>query len=367
VRVDRIELAHVRIPLHAPFRISSGAVSEKDAIITKVFAEGLIGWGESSPMAGTFYSEDSPESTWTCLRSQIIPRIIDKQVLSREDLCTILDQIEGNSFAKAGVETAWWDLEAQQKGVPLYTLLGGTRKRIASGLAVGIYSTIDELLRAIERQLSAGYQRIKIKIEPGWDIEPVRAVSKAFPSLPLMVDANAAYGREDVGLFQQLDEFQLIMFEQPLKKTDLEGHAELQSKIKTPICLDESLSDLTALKRAIQLGSCQVANIKIQRMGGLQTAREGHDYCAKAGIPVWAGTMPELGIGSAQALHLATLPNFIYPTDVEASYRWFVDDIIEPWITVKEGWIELLDGIGYGFKIDEQKLKRYTIRSEVFR
>ncbi len=366
MRVDKIELAHVRIPLHAPFRISSGAVSEKDAIITKVFAEGLIGCGESSPMAGTFYSDDSPESTWTCLRSQIIPRIIDKKVLSREDISAILDQIEGNSFAKAGVETAWWDLEAQQKGVPLYTLLGGTRKRIASGLAVGIYPTIDELLRAIEPQLTAAYQRLKIKIEPGWDIEPVRAVSKAFPSLPLMVDANAAYGRADIGLFQQLDEFQLIMFEQPMKKTDLEGHAELQSKINTPICLDESLSDMATLKRAIELGSCRVVNIKIQRMGGLQTAKEAHDYCAKARIPVWAGTMPELGIGAAQALHLATLPNFTHASDVEPSSRWFVDDVIEPLITVKDGWIELPSGAGYGFHVDEKKLRRYTIRSEVF-
>ncbi|MEK6570175.1 MAG: o-succinylbenzoate synthase, partial [Bacteroidota bacterium] len=218
----------------------------------------------------------------------------------------------------------------------------------------------------IERYLTEGYKRVKIKIEPGWDLEPVKEVRKHFKNVPLMVDANAAYTRNDISLFQQLDEFDLIMFEQPLAKSDLEGHAELQAKVRTPVCLDESAADIAAVKKAISLGSCKIINIKVQRMGGLGKSKEVHDLCQQANIPVWAGTMPELGIGSVQAIHIATLPNFSYPTDVESSSRWFVDDIIEPWIEVKDGWITVPSEVGYGFRIDERKIQRYALRSETF-
>jgi O-succinylbenzoate synthase len=357
---------HIRIPLHTPFRISSGAVSEKDAIVVVVYSEGLVGYGEASPMAGTFYSEDSPESTWECLTSEILPKLTSRRELDRDQLSLILDGIRGNSFAKAGIETAFWDLEAKQNAVPLYKLLGGQEKRIPSGLAVGIFQTLTELLSTIERYLTEGYKRVKIKIEPGWDIEPVKEVRKHFGNVPLMVDANAAYCRNDISLFQQLDEFDLIMFEQPLAKSDLEGHAELQAKVRTPVCLDESAADIAAVKKAISLGSCKIINIKVQRMGGLGKSKEVHDLCQQANIPVWAGTMPELGIGSVQAIHIATLPNFSYPTDVESSSRWFVDDIIEPWIEVKDGWITVPSEVGYGFRIDERKIQRYAVRSETF-
>lgn len=367
VRIDRIDLVHVRIPLHAPFKISSGEVSQKDAIIVAVYSEGLVGYGEASPMAGSFYSEDSPETTWDCLTKQILPKLQLRKGVDRSQLDHVLDQVERNSFAKAGLETALWELEAKRKAVPLFQLLGGTQSRIPCGLAVGIVPTITELLHTIERYLAEGYKRVKIKIEPGWDLEPVRAVREHFGNIPLMVDANAAYRRFDIALFQELDEHELMMFEQPFGKDDLEGHAELQSRVRTPVCLDESAKDIAAVKDAIALGSCRVFNIKIQRMGGLGKALQVHDLCRQADIPVWAGTMPELGIGSAQTIHLASLPGFSYPTDVESSSRWFVDDIIDPWIEVKDGWLIVPDEVGYGFRVDEKKVQRYAVRSETFR
>ncbi len=367
MHIDRIDMVHVRIPLHAPFKISSGTISETDALVIAIYSEGLIGYGEAAPMAGSFYSEDSPESTWDCLHDQIIPKVLAHKNMEPVLLQEVLDGIEENSFAKAGIETAFWDLDAKRQGLPLFELLGGKAKRIPSGLAVGICPTINEVLETIDRYLGEGYKRLKIKIERGWDLEPVKMVRKHFPDIPLMVDANAAYTRADISLFRKLDEFDLMMFEQPLPKSDLEGHAELQSNVRTPVCLDESAIDLRAVEKAIEMESCKIINIKIQRMGGLAKAKQVHDLCQRAGLPVWAGTMPELGIGSAQAIHLATLPNFSYPTDVESSSRWFIDDIIEPRIQVKDGWIEVPDGVGYGFAIDEKKIRKYAIRSETFR
>ena len=366
VRVDRIDLIHVRIPLHSPFKISSGVVSEKDAIIVAVYSEGLVGYGEASPMAGSFYSKDSPETTWQCLRYEILPRVKLRHDLDRSRLDFILDQVQGNSFAKAGIETAFWELEAMRGAVPLWQLIGGTQSRIPSGLAVGIVSTVSELLQEIELRLAEGYKRVKIKIEPGWDLEPVKAVRGHFGNIPLMVDANAAYRQVDIPLFEELDEYGLMMFGQPLGKDDLAGHAELQSKVRTPVCLDESAKDIAAVKDAIALGSCKVINVKIQRMGGLEKAKQVHDLCHEAGIAVWAGTMPELGIGSAQAIHLSSLPDFSYPTDVESSFRWFVDDIIDPWIEVKDGWLTVPNETGYGFRVDEKRVQKYAVRSETF-
>src|SRR3990167_10800080 len=223
-----------------------------------------------------------------------------------------------------GVETAFWDLEAQKRGLPLHKLLGGERINVESGLAVGIYPSVGALLAAIERYLVEGYKRVKVKIQPGWDVEPLLAVRGEFGRLKLMADANCAYSRNDVDHLKALDDFEMMMIEQPLPKGDLEGHATLQAMMSTPICLDESATDLRTLRKAIEFGSCRIVNIKIQRVGGLKHAKEMHDLCSQAGIPVWGGTMPELGIGGAQTLHLSTLPNFHFPTDVESSKRWFV-------------------------------------------
>lgn len=367
MKIDHITLTHVRVPLVEPFRISNGEIAEKDAIVVSVFSGGLVGYGESSPMSGSFYSDETPESAWSCLTNDLIPRLLPIAPDSIEEVNTLLDQTKGNAFAKAGIETAFWDLQAQQNGKPLYAELGGSRTEVESGLAVGIYPTVRELLRAIEKHLVEGYKRVKIKIQPGWDMKPLSEVRGEFGKIALMVDANCAYTQEDLHHLKALDDFELMMVEQPLPKDDLEGHAALQAVLRTPVCLDESAKDVPTVKRAIELKACKIVNIKIQRVGGLQNAKKVHDLCAENSIPVWGGTMPELGIGGAQTVHLATLGNFMFPTDVESSRRWFVDDIIEPFLEVRNGMISVPESTGNGYKVDPRKVQQYKVREESFR
>jgi len=366
MKIDRVTLTHVRIPLVEPFRISNGVVAEKDGILVGLFSEGLIGHGESSPMSGSFYSDDTPESVWECLAKELIPCVLKERPGDIPGVNRMLDAHPVSAFAKAGIETAFWDLEAQAKNLPLWKLLGGEKHAVESGLAVGIYPTIAELLQSIERHLAEGYMRVKIKIQPGWDIKPLTEVRGEFGAIPLMVDANCAYTQQDIGHLQSLDDFDLMMIEQPLARADLEGHAKLQGMLKTPVCLDESAEDLSAVHKAIQLKSCKIVNIKIQRVGGLLHAREIHDLCKSADIPVWAGTMPELGVGGVQTLHLSSMSNFSYPTDVESSKRWFVDDVVDPLIEVDAGTIALPRQPGNGYRINETVVKKYLVREESF-
>ncbi len=367
MKIDQITLTHVRVPLVEPFRISSGEVAEKDAILVGVFSGGLVGYGESSPMSGTFYSGETPDSAWNCLTDELIPRVLRSAPDSIREVNSLLDQVKGNAFAKAGIETAFWDLEAQKVRKPLRALLGSDRSKVESGLAVGIYPTIRELLLTIEKYLVEGYKRVKIKIQPGWDMKPLSEVRGEFGKIALMVDANCAYTRKDLNQLGALDNFDLMMVEQPLAKDDLEGHAALQSILQTPVCLDESAEDVPTVRKAIELKACRIVNIKIQRVGGLQNAKKVHDLCAEHGIPVWGGTMPELGIGGAQTVHLATLGNFLFPTDVESSRRWFIDDIINPLLEVENGLITLPEGIGNGYTIDSRKVQQYKVREESLR
>ena len=367
MKIERITLNHIQIPLLEPFKISNGEVRSNDGIIVGVWSQGIVGYGEASPKSGSFYSEDTPESVWENLTRHLVPAVLRKSPETINDVNTILDGMSGSPFAKAGLETAFWDLIGQSERKPLFVLLGGDEKPIPSGLAVGIYDTIEDLLDAIERYLSEGYKRVKIKIQPQWDIKPMEAVRKQFGDIPLMVDANCAYSQKDIPHLRNLDEFDLMMIEQPLPRADLDGHAKLQAQVKTPICLDESAEDLDAVRRALEIRACKIVNIKIQRVGGLKKAKEIHDLCAGAKIPVWAGTMPELGIGSAQTLHLATLPNFTFPTDVESSRRWFVDDIIEPFIEVEKGEIRIPGGSGNCYRLNEKAMKKYKVQEAAFR
>jgi len=366
MKIDRITLDHVRVPLVEPFKISNGVIAEKDAIIVGVHIGGIVGYGESSPMSGSFYSEETPESTWDCLTKELIPLLLRETTSSIESVNALLDTVPGNAFAKAGLETPFWDLEAQRQNVPLWKLLGADRISVESGLAVGIYPTIRELLLAIERCLVEGYKRLKIKIQPGWDLKPLTEVRGEFGAIPLMVDANGAYTRESLPHLKSLDDFDLMMVEQPLPKKDLEGHAELQASLQTPVCLDESAEDISTVRKAIAMKSCKIVNIKIQRVGGLHQARAIHDLCAESQIPVWGGTMPELGIGGAQTLHLAALKNFTFPTDVQSSKRWFVDDVVEPLLEVNDGIFTLPTSPGNGYRINHAVVKKYLVRHNSF-
>jgi len=366
MKIDRITVTHVQIPLREPFRISSGSVSAKDGIIVAVASDGVIGYGEASPMSGSFYSTDTPESTWSVLEGEYIPRVLRAGISSIEQLNAILDEVPENSFAKAGLETAFWDLEAQKKGEPLHTFMGHSQRPVVSGLAVGIYPTIKDLLIAVETYLAEGYKRLKIKIEPGWDTEVLGEIRKRFNDIPLMVDANCAYTRKDIPELRALDEFDLMMIEQPFPKEDLAGHQLLQASMRTPICLDESAIDADTVAKAIATKSCKIINMKIQRVGGLLKAKQIREVCDRANIPVWAGTMPELGIGSAQTLHMATHTSFRYPSDVHSSRRWFVDDIIEPLIEVVDGLIHIPVGAGNCYNVNQSVMKRYRLREMVF-
>ena len=365
MRLSGIRLHWIQVPLHEPFRISSGAVARKEAILVELRAGEHAGWGEASPMAGAFYSSETPEGTWAFLRERLIPSFIEQPELDPQRMAGRLAEFSGEPFAKAGLEGAVWDLEAQRRQQPLWALLGGTVRAIPSGAAIGLMPTVTDLLARVERFLREGYRRVKIKIEPGADLALVRAVRERFGDIPLMVDANAAYRREHFPLFEELDRFGLMMIEHPLAREALEEHAELQRRLRTPICLDESAESLEAIKTIVRLGSARILNIKVQRMGGLGPARQAHDLAQAAGIPCWLGTMPELGIASAQGLHLATLSNFTFPTDVEASARWYVDDIVTPQIEVRRnGAINLPTGPGMGYAVDAGNVARYRIRRE---
>jgi O-succinylbenzoate synthase len=366
MKIERITLTHVRVPLVEPFRISNGSVSEKDGIIVAMTSDGVTGYGEASPMSGGFYSDDTPESVWTMLAGELVPALYGLGDVTIESANRLLQSMSRSPFASAGIETALWDIEAQKGGRPLYAELGAQRRPVDSGLAVGIYPTIGDLLTAIERSMVEGYKRLKIKIQPGWDVEPLTEVRRAFGNITLMVDANCAYSRSDIDHLKRLDEFGMIMIEQPLHKDDIEGHAALQAVMTTPICLDESAKDCATVREAIRMKSCKIVNIKIQRVGGLQNAKAMHDLCAEAGIPVWAGTMPELGIGGIQTAHLAMLPNFLYPTDVESSRRWFTDDIIRPLIEVHDGVIEIAPGYGNSHLPDRTAMNTFTLQETVF-
>jgi O-succinylbenzoate synthase len=349
-----------------PFRISSGCVVEKDAIILELHSDGLTGYGESSAMAGSFYSSDTPEKSWGELCEVVLPAMVGREFECPQDWNLALDGLCAGNFTKAGVETAFWDLAAQIRNQPLHVALGGGKEPVKSGLAIGLYDDLADMLRAIERYLVNGYRRVKVKIEPGHDIDIVNAVRRAFGDIPLFVDANGAYTPEYIDVFRALDEFGLMMFEQPYPGSFLEESAELQQRVQTPICLDESLETLEQLQEAIRLGSFRIANFKIQRVGGFYRALEMDDICRKHGITAWVGTMPELGIGQAQGAALASLDNFVYATDVEASDRWFQDDIVNPFIQVRNGTIDLPSKPGLGVSVDRAKIQMYQIASRSF-
>ncbi|HUQ95258.1 MAG TPA: o-succinylbenzoate synthase [Bryobacteraceae bacterium] len=362
--VRKVTLTHVRVPLVEPFRISSGAVSEKDGIVVRVETEDLVGFGESSPMSGTFYSSDTPESCWQELSEQLAPALAGKSFDNGRAAAEWIGALPGSNFAKTGIETAFWDIEARRQGKPLYELLGGTAKPVESGLAVGLYDDLDDMLRAIGKYLPHGYKRVKIKIERGRDVELVRAVRGAFGDIPLFVDANGAYDLTDIEVFRKLDDFGLMMYEQPFPGPMLRELAELQSKVRTPVCLDESLESVDDLRQAIRLGSLKIANIKIQRVGGFGNAMAVYEMCRQHGIPVWVGTMPELGIGQAQGMALGTLSHCTFPTDVEASTRWFRDDIIQPFLEVQDGCLHPPASPGLGFEVNESKLEKYKVAAK---
>ncbi len=333
----------------------------------EAISEGLSGWGEVTAGENPFYNEEWTDSAWLILRHYAAPRLLGRELESAADVAPLLDHIRGHRMARGGLEVAVWDLEARLKALPLYRHIGGgAHREIPCGVSIGIQESVEHLLARIQRELEAGYQRIKIKIKPGWDVNVVREVRRRFPNIRLMADANSAYTLADAGHLKRLDEFYLMMIEQPLAHDDIVDHAVLQQKLETPICLDESIRSARHAEQAVRLGACRIINIKLGRVGGFLEARRVHDVAQAAGIPVWCGGMLESGVGRAHNVALATLENFQLPGDVSASKRYWARDIITPPVEVSpQGTIAVREEPGIGYALDKEFLQQITVRREV--
>jgi O-succinylbenzoate synthase len=365
MHIEEVTLREIRMKLIAPFQTSSERMEERHIILVEAKAEGVAGWGECVAGDGPFYSPETTGTAWIMLREFVWPMLKGKEFAAAADIAGLLEPIRGHDMAKAALESAIWDAEAKQKGVPLAKLLGGTLKEISSGVSIGIKDSLDELAAAVRKELAAGYQRIKIKIKPGKELPQVKRLREEFPGTKLMVDANSAYRMEDWRLLKQLEGFYLMMIEQPLGWDDLFSHVELQKMLETPICLDECIHTEEQARAAITLGACKIINIKMGRVGGHAIARRIHDLCQKAGMPVWCGGMLEAGIGRAHNIAISTLPNFTLPGDVTASKRYWHEDIIEPEVTVSaQGTIRVPTGPGIGFEPRLDLIEKLTVRKE---
>ena len=366
-RIEQIQLRHLKMPLAHFFETSFSRTYERDIVLVEARCGGVSGWGEVTVGENPFYNEEWTDSVWPLLIDYIGPRILGVKIDSAADVYGRLQHIRGHLMTKGGMEAAAWDLQARLNHRPLWQEIGaGARREIACGVSIGIQDTIDELIGKIETELAAGYQRIKLKIKPGWDVETLRQVRKRFPYVPLMADANSAYTLRDAEHLRRLDEFHLMMIEQPLAHDDIIDHAQLQQKLETPVCLDECIRSAHHAEQAIALGACRIINIKLGRVGGFAEAIRLHDVCQANNIPVWCGGMLESGVGRAHNIALSTLPNFVLPGDVSASKRYWKQDIIAPPVEVSaQGTIALRDDEGFGYELDHEYLDRMTVRSEI--
>src|ERR1700730_4236779 len=365
MRLREFTLREVRMKLVAPFETSAERTDVRRIILVEADVDGVVGWGECVAGETPSYSPETTDTAWHILRDHLWPLLKGREFGSAAEVWDLLGHVRGHNMAKAALEAAVWEAEARQKSIPLSKLLGGTRDEIASGVSVGIKESLDELVAAVRKELAAGYQRIKIKIKPGKDLEQVKRLRQEFPRIKLMVDANSAYTLQDLPLLQQLDAFHLMMIEQPLGWDDLYGHVELQKKLQTPICLDECIHTLEQAEAAIALGACKIINIKMGRVGGYTVAKQIHDLCMANAIPGWWGGMLESGIGRAHNIALSALPNFALPGDVTASRRYWHEDIIEPEVTVSaQGTIRVPTGPGIGFAPRQDRIEQFTVRKE---
>ena len=365
--ISTIELREIRLPLIHFFETSFGRTTERRIVLVRVVdQDGAEGWGECTVGEGPFYSDEWTETAWATLKEFLAPMVVGKEVESAAEIWNLMKSVRGHRMAKATIETACWDLEAKRAGMPLWQHLGGVHTEIPCGVSIGIQDSPAILLEKIQKEVSAGYQRIKIKIKPGWDREIIAQVRQRFPDIRLMGDANSAYSLADTALFQALDQFDLMMFEQPLAHDDMFDHAELQKQIRTSVCLDESIHSAEDARHAIQLGSCRIINVKLGRVGGHTQAKRVESVCREKDIPVWCGGMLESGIGRAHNIAMATLAGFTLPGDVSASARYWEEDIIEPAVMVTaRGTIVAPDRPGIGYDVNVQRVDRCTVRKEV--
>ena len=367
LQLERIQLREIELPLKAPFETSFGVTSRRRILIVRIFDKsGAYGYGECTAMEEPFYNHETIDTAWTIISKYVAVMLASAGVSSASEVARTLTPIQGNCMAAGAVETAIWDLEAKLLDKPLWQHLGGTKNVISCGVSIGLQKSPEILLEKVDREVESGYQRIKIKIKPGQDIELVRAVRKEFPDITLSVDANSAYSLErDVELLHELDDYNLLMIEQPLSAGDLLDHAKLQGQLKTSICLDESITSLRDARHALELDACRIINIKLGRVGGHASARDIQEYAELRSVPVWCGGMLESGIGRAHNIAMSTLEGFSLPGDVSASARYWEKDIIEPPVTVTpQGSINVPSSPGIGYEVDEEYIDALTTRSE---
>jgi len=362
MRIDRIDLYHVAMPLMYPFRTSYGDDESIEAIIVRLEANGAVGWGETAPWRAPGYSPEWAYAAFLTMERWLAPRLVGQDIATGEELQSRLAGVKGNHFAKAGLDVAWWDLYALLEARPLWRVLGGQSPVVSVGADLGVMDSVEELLSAVDGVREAGFPRLKLKYRPGWDLPVVRAVRRAHPDLTTHIDCNGAYTLDDLPMFRELDELGLAMIEQPLAHDDLVDHATLQAQLTTPICLDESVTTVARARKAAEIGAARWVNVKPGRVGGLTNAVAIHDVCARAGIPCWVGGMLESALGQGAAIALATLPNFRYPADVFPSSRFYRLDLSEPQITLgSPPSVTAPDLPGVGFRPHPDRLRAQTI------
>ena len=367
MQIKSIELIEIKLPLVHFFETSFGRTYERRIILTRVVdAVGNEGWGECTVGETPGYSEEWTGAAWVTIEKILAPMVLGKEVETASQVWGLMKPVRGNRMAKAAIETAVWDLETKKLGIPLWKHLGGVKNEIECGVSIGIQDSPEQLFEKIQTELDAGYRRIKIKIKPGWDKDIIKAVREKFGDIRLMGDANSAYSLDDVELFKSMDEFQLMMFEQPLAHDDMLDHAKLQKQIETPVCLDESIHSLPDARKAIKIGACRIINVKLGRVGGHKQAKRISKYCHSRGVPVWCGGMLETGIGRAHNIAMSTLEGFTLPGDVSASKRYWKEDIIEPAVEVTaQGTIIAPEAPGIGYEVKRDRIDKVTTRKQI--
>jgi O-succinylbenzoate synthase len=368
MKIEAVTLHEISMPLVHFFETSFGRTYNREILLVCLHIDGGTAWGECVAGENPYYSEEWIDDAWATLATFLAPAVIGKEFSKASECAPLMAKVRGHRMAKAAIENALWEAEAREKNIPLWKLIGGTRKQIECGVSIGIQDTLEQLLEKIETEIAAGYRRIKLKVKPKWDVKVLSKVRERWPKILLSCDANSAYTLEDFGHLADFEHFKLLMIEQPLWNDDFFFHARLQKTLKTAICLDESIRHARDATAAIDLGACRIINIKVGRVGGMSEAIRVHDVCQKNDIPVWCGGMLESGVGRAHNVHLSTLPNFKLPGDVSASKRYWKEDIIEPEVTVTpEGLINVPNVAGTGFDVNEKLIAKLSRRTQTIR
>jgi O-succinylbenzoate synthase len=368
MKIEAITLREIQMPLVHFFETSFKRTFSRQILLLTVHCNGIDGWGECVAGEDPFYSSEWTESAWPTIKHYLAPAVLGRTLACAQDCVALMARVRGHNMAKAAVENALWDAEARENQVPLWKLLGGTLREISCGVSIGIQDSVEQLLEKIQTELAAGYRRIKVKVKPGWDVNPLEHIRSRWPEIVLSCDANSAYTLEQLDHLRKFDQFNLLMIEQPLWHDDIYFHSRLQQELRTAICLDESIQHARDAAKALDLAACRIINIKVGRVGGFSEAVKVHDVCASRNIPVWCGGMLESGVGRAHNIALSTLNNFRLPGDVSASKRYWKEDIIEPEVEVTpQGTIQIRDEPGTGYQVREDLIEKLTVRKETFR